>query len=122
MMPKGLLFGKPMVAIWALFVQISCMILLESVSKDQFCAVVDTLCKFLDDFQRYILEKNMDKSSSGEKSNLWGKLFVTIRLVHTCAWIDLVQSCKKLINHMRNYGLKQIIGSRNQYTCMQKNY
>jgi hypothetical protein len=26
------------------------MILLESVSKDQFCAVVDTLCKFLDNF------------------------------------------------------------------------
>jgi hypothetical protein len=61
------------------------MILLESVSKDQFCAVVDTLCKFLDNFKCCILEKNMDKSSSKEKSNLWGELFVTIRLVHTRA-------------------------------------
>ncbi len=50
MMPKGLLFGKPMVAIWALFVQISWHDFVGISIKKTICAVVDTLCKFLDNF------------------------------------------------------------------------
>jgi hypothetical protein len=39
---------------------------------------------FSDNIWCYILEENIDNTSSGGKSDLWGKLFVTMISTYTC--------------------------------------